>query len=97
MHLELCAVEELATVFEKTRFNVGLVFAIKSFFSSFFLCPFRDCLRAPDSAEIDDVEQTEWMVPLITCEITHLSVCVRVGLVSTYLIWILGVQVDSVK
>ena len=67
---KLCAVEELATVFE-TRFNVGLDFAISLSSPVFFLCPFRHCLRAPDSAEIDDVEQTEWMVPLITCEITH--------------------------
>ena len=39
------------------------------FFSCSFLCPFRYCLGAAGRAEIADVEQTEEMVPLITCEI----------------------------
>ena len=37
-----------------------------------------------------DVEQTQKMIPLITCEITFVNMSASWFLVSMYLIWILG-------
>ena len=45
-----------------------------------------------------DLEQVQQMIPLITCEIYLCQGCQQVGfLVSMYLIWIFGVQVDSIE
>ena len=80
--LELCSVEDAATVFE-TKFVVGLDFA--TIHSSPAPVSFRHRLRAA-------VEQTEETVPLITCEVTfcHVSMSASWFLVSTYLIWTVG-------
>ena len=48
-----------------------LRFCHKSFFSFFFLHPFRHRFRAAGTAEIANVEQVDKMVPLITRELAH--------------------------
>ena len=67
--LQLGAVEDPASVIE-TQFIIGLDLAA-SLSSPFPSCVlFRHRLLAASRAEIADVEQTEKMVPLITCEMT---------------------------
>ena len=56
-----------------------LWFCCDSFLTCIFLCSFRHRIRTIDGTEMADVEQTQKMVPLITCEINFpLSVCLRV-------------------
>ena len=68
-----------------SRFGDNPLFAIN------FLQPLRRGLRAALRAQKADV-------PFITCEVSFgQHVCELIFLESTYLVWILGVQVNSVE
>ena len=92
--LELCAVEELATVFE-TRFKSWLCH--NYFFSCSFLYPFRHFLRATGRAEIAEVEQTKKMVSLIRYEVVFFQYVSELVFGVHVFDLDLGVLVDSVK
>ena len=47
-----------------------LWFCCDSFFTCIFLCSFRHRFKTIDGTEMADVEQTQKMIPLITCEIS---------------------------
>ena len=47
-----------------------LRFCCDSFFTYIFLCSFRHRLKTIDGTEMADVEQTQKMIPFITCEIS---------------------------
>ena len=53
-----------------------LWFCCDSFFICIFWCSFRHCFKIFDGTEIADAEQTQKMIPFITCEIS-LSICLR--------------------
>ena len=74
------------------QFRHRLWFCCDSFFTCTFLCSFRHRFDAVDGAEMANVEQTQKMVPLITCEISlYQYVCELVFGVND-LIWILGFE-----
>ena len=56
-----------------------LWFCCDSFFTCIFLCSFRHRFKTIDGAKMANVEQTQKMIPFITCEISLLSKCLRVG------------------
>ena len=47
--------------------------------------------------EMANVEQTQKMIPFITCDISLCQYVCELVLVSMYLMWIFGVQIDSIK
>ena len=72
-----------------TKFIIGFWFCCDSFFTCIFLCSFRHRLTHVDGAEMANGENTQKMVPLITCEI---SLCLPMVFDLD-----LGVRIDSVK
>ena len=87
--LELCAVEELATVFESNRFNVGLDFSI--FFVLLFL-PVSFSTFWVQLAELKMLilnKRRRWFHSS-RVKLPSVSMSASWFLVSTYLIWIFG-------
>ena len=67
-----------------------LRFCCDSFFTCIFLRSFRHHFNTIGGTEMADVEQTQKMIPFITCEISLCQYVCELVLVSLYLIWIWG-------
>ena len=67
-----------------------LRFCCDSFFICIFLRSFRHHFKTIAGTEMADVEQTQKMIPFITCEISLCQYVCELVVVSTYLIWFLG-------
>ena len=74
-----------------------LWFCCDSFFICIFLCSFRHRFALVDGAEMANVEQTQKMVPLITCEISFYQYVCELVLGVDVFDLDLGVQIDSMK
>ena len=74
-----------------------LRFCCDSFFTCIFLCSFQHHFKTIGETEMADVEQTQKMIPLMTCEISlGQYVCDLVFGVKVFDLDF-GVQIDSIK
>ena len=81
----------------ETKFIIGSDFAVDSFFTCIFLRSFRHHFKTIGRTEMANVEQTQKMIPFITCEISICQyVCELVFGVSVFDLD-LGVLIDSIE
>ena len=74
-----------------TKFIIGFDSCCDSFFTCISWCSFRHRFKTIDGTEMADVDQTQKMIPFITCEISlFASMSASWFMVSINLIWILG-------
>ena len=81
----------------ENKFIIGLDFAVTLSSAESFLRSFRHHFRTLCRTEMANVEQTQKMIPFITCEFFLVTVSASGFSVSMYLMWILGVQIDSIE
>ena len=85
------------TLYRETKIRHRLRLCCGSFFTCIFLCSSRHLFKTIDGTEMTAVEQTQKMIPCITCEISlGQYVCELVLGVNVFDLD-LGVQVDSIE
>ena len=88
---------EARLLYRETKFIIGFDFAV-TLSSPASSCVLSDIASRLDGTEMADVEHIQKMIPLITCEMSPLSICLRVGSLGVNVFDLdLGVQIDSIK
>ena len=81
----------------RDQIHQRLRFCCDSFFTCIFLCSFRHRFALVDGAEMANVEQTQKMIPLITCEISLGQYVCELFFGGSVFDLDFGVQIDSIE